>query len=376
MRIHIVTMSIGLGHNEAARMLAKKAVEKGDEVRIYHPLEMYSERLFKRIKQLYKWLITNHPNYWRKMITKNPPFIYDHLSRILQETYQEVMEADIVLSVHPLLSAVGGEIKMRTKSPVPFFHVATDFWQSPLIQHHAITARFVPTNHALSSYDENERMYITGLPIEMNQKTLSKKECCLKYGWDYQKPIIVISGGGEKMFPFQEVKTVLSKLSTPTTMLLIGAAKRYVEKEVNMGHDMYMYPFMKEFKEVLKVADVLISKAGGMTAAEAIAAQVPTIFYKPLPGHEEGNAELLCQERIAYWAKNIEEVASWTERLLQHEKERQQLKHRMKGFIPLTGTERIIALSKCYASTAMFQPQIDGPRRNSNTKKEKEWSIS
>lgn len=376
MRIHIVSMSIGNGHNEAARVLAKHAVKEGDDVRIYHPLEMYSERLFKQLKRMYKWMVLYHPAYWRKLIKKKHPFLYDYFPFLLRSTYEQVMDADMILSVHPLLSAIGGEIKSITNASVPLFHVATDFWQSPLLHHPAINVRFVPNDHAMSFFHKQARIYSTGMPIDMKEKPLSKKEYCFKYGWNPSKPIVIVSGGGEKMFPFQEVERVLATLSIPSTVLFIGAVRRKMEKRTRKGHDMYLYPFMKEFKEFLKIADVLISKAGGMTAAEAIAAEIPTIFYKPLPGHEEGNAQLLRQKKIAYWAKNVNELYYWTERLLHHPSERMKLKKRMKVFIPSHGAERIIALSKYDASLAMFHPQISRPKTDSDKKNYQQGPIS
>jgi len=53
---------------------------------------------------------------------------------------------------------------------------------------------------------------------------------------------------------------------------------------------------------------VLVSKAGGATVQEAIAAACPMIINQVVPGQEEGNAQLITQTNSGTVALNTDEV--------------------------------------------------------------------
>ena len=68
---------------------------------------------------------------------------------------------------------------------------------------------------------------------------------------------------------------------------------------------------------MLAGADMIITKAGGLTCAEVLASGLELLLYKPLPGQEQGNANFLqayygasvCQSLAALVAA-VERVAN------------------------------------------------------------------
>ena len=52
---------------------------------------------------------------------------------------------------------------------------------------------------------------------------------------------------------------------------------------------------------MLAGADMIITKAGGLTCAEVLASGLELVLYKPLPGQEQGNASFLQ----AHYAANV-----------------------------------------------------------------------
>jgi processive 1,2-diacylglycerol beta-glucosyltransferase len=55
---------------------------------------------------------------------------------------------------------------------------------------------------------------------------------------------------------------------------------------------------------------VLVSKAGGATVQEAIAAACPMIINQIVPGQEEGNAQLITQTKSGTVAPGNDEVVA------------------------------------------------------------------
>ncbi len=50
--------------------------------------------------------------------------------------------------------------------------------------------------------------------------------------------------------------------------------------------------------------DVVVQNAGGFTSQQAIAAGVPLLSYRCLPGHGETNAAALEQAGLAHWVRD------------------------------------------------------------------------
>jgi len=70
---------------------------------------------------------------------------------------------------------------------------------------------------------------------------------------------------------------------------------------------------------LMKMADLLITKAGGITISEALACGLPMVIYKPTPGQEEVNANYLWRHRAAIIAKTEHRVRTATHRMVRDE---------------------------------------------------------
>ena len=61
----------------------------------------------------------------------------------------------------------------------------------------------------------------------------------------------------------------------------------------------------------MSIADLVVTKPGGLTTSESLASHLPMIIINPIPGQEEENAEFLESKGIAIWIKksdNAEEI--------------------------------------------------------------------
>jgi processive 1,2-diacylglycerol beta-glucosyltransferase len=74
-----------------------------------------------------------------------------------------------------------------------------------------------------------------------------------------------------------------------------------------------------EIPRLLLTHHVVVSKAGGATTQEAIAAQCPMIVNQIVPGQEEGNYELLRRHGIGALAETPDAVVAALERAFAHD---------------------------------------------------------
>jgi UDP-N-acetylglucosamine:LPS N-acetylglucosamine transferase len=69
--------------------------------------------------------------------------------------------------------------------------------------------------------------------------------------------------------------------------------------------------FVEDVASLMRSADVLITKAGGLTLAEAFCCHVPVVVHDVVPGQESGNLEyMLGRGAVAYVRSPLELVAT------------------------------------------------------------------
>jgi processive 1,2-diacylglycerol beta-glucosyltransferase len=74
--------------------------------------------------------------------------------------------------------------------------------------------------------------------------------------------------------------------------------------------------FADNVDELMAAADLLISKPGGMTAAEALARGLPLVIFRPIPGQEEANTGFLTAGGAARRAETTDALAATVRALL------------------------------------------------------------
>ncbi|MBF0386037.1 MAG: galactosyldiacylglycerol synthase, partial [Candidatus Omnitrophica bacterium] len=60
-----------------------------------------------------------------------------------------------------------------------------------------------------------------------------------------------------------------------------------------------IFEYAKNVSELMEVADLIITKPGGMTTSESLAKGLPMVIVNPLPGQEMRNTDFLIQKGIA-----------------------------------------------------------------------------
>ena len=72
----------------------------------------------------------------------------------------------------------------------------------------------------------------------------------------------------------------------------------------------FIYGFTRDLPDFMRAADVLVTKAGPGTIAEALAAHLPLILYARLPGQEDGNVAFVRYTNTGVWAPTPQRVVS------------------------------------------------------------------
>ncbi len=91
-------------------------------------------------------------------------------------------------------------------------------------------------------------------------------------------------------------------------------------------HDLVrVFGYTKEMHKMMRAADVLVGKAGGLTVSEALSVGLPLIIYNPVPGQELYNVDFLVNYGAGLLARDEPDVVGKVRFLASHPERLQQV---------------------------------------------------
>ncbi len=159
-----------------------------------------------------------------------------------------------------------------------------------------------------------ERVTVSGIPVDpafgrQKDKTSLRR----KLGLPLDRPVILVTAGALGVNPAEQVVKSLRQLPHRAQVVVICGkrpeAKERVEQELSRGNggkvDFKVMGYVDDIPGWMGAADLLISKPGGMTSAEAMASSLPMVIYAPIPGQEERNSDQLLEKGAAIKCNEI-----------------------------------------------------------------------
>ncbi len=133
--------------------------------------------------------------------------------------------------------------------------------------------------------------------------------------------VVLLMGGGLGIAPIERMLDALNTVAIPLAAVVIGGRNARIERRLSRAAEGVNYPvrglrFVDNVFDYMHAADVLVTKPGGLTSAEALVAQVPMVLCKPLPGQEERNARFLVEGGAAIRTRRVDELPGAIETVL------------------------------------------------------------
>jgi 1,2-diacylglycerol 3-beta-galactosyltransferase len=310
----------GGGHRAAAESIIEALeLEFGDAIttEMVDFLKDYAPAPYNRLPEHYPDLV-RVPELWgvgfyisdgrsqARIVTSTFwPYVRRAARRLVKEH-----PSDLLVSVHPLgtsffLKALGSDRQ-------PFITVVTD-----MVSTHALwydqraDLTLVPTDMALQRALEYQmspgKVQVVGQPVSqrVSQVGLGKKELRRKLGWAIRKSTILLVGGGEGMGPLMETALAIDESGLDVTLVIIAGRNSKLKTELESrkwDNQVHVYGFTSDMPDLMRASDILVSKAGPGTIAEALIASLPIILYSKLPGQEDGNVRFVEAVGAGVWA--------------------------------------------------------------------------
>ncbi len=232
--------------------------------------------------------------------------------------------ADLLVSVHPVANSFA--LKALGKNRPPFVTVVTD-----MVSTHALwfdkraDLILVPTRMARESALQNnmspEKVRVAGQPISLRHCETGCDKASLreKYKWQADKFTVLLVGGGEGMGPLAETAHAIDESGLDISLVIVTGRNSKLRKELeefNWENPTYIYGFVHDMPDFMRASDVIVTKAGPGTIAEALVAGLPIILYAKLPGQEDGNVTYVENRAVGVWAPDPLKVVQTLTRLV------------------------------------------------------------
>lgn len=160
-----------------------------------------------------------------------------------------------------------------------------------------------------------ERLEVIGMPARrrfVEAQQLSRPAARARLGLPPDQPIVLLVGGGEGMGPLAPVVEALARRGPDARLIAIAGHNRALYAQLSaleLPAPVQVEGFVANMELWLRAADILVTKAGPNTLAEAFIAGLPLVLYAALPGQEAGNAAYVEAHGAGIWAPRPDKAA-------------------------------------------------------------------
>jgi processive 1,2-diacylglycerol beta-glucosyltransferase len=234
---------------------------------------------------------------------------------------------DAVVCTHAFPCGAMAEYKSLFSDAPPVVAIVTDFAVHGFWIHEKIDRYVVATESMrgalMSRRVPAEAICVSGIPVRPEFAPSAEARETLRERLDLPRDryVVLLMGGGLGMAPVERLVNALKSVRAPLAAVVVAGRNARIGRRLAETAETVDYPvralrFVDNVYDYMHAADVLVTKPGGLTTAEALVAQIPMVLCKPLPGQEERNARVLVDAGAAVRTREVDELAPIVEALL------------------------------------------------------------
>ncbi len=219
---------------------------------------------------------------------------------------------------------------------IPLIGVLTDYAPHSYWIYNNVDYYIVPSEATGKKLTDNgidpRKIKDYGIPIDPKFcKGLDRNKICAKFSLDPDVPSVLIMGGTQGLGPIKEMVRLLDRSYLNLQMIVVAGTNKklynWLERR-QFRKKMVKLSYADNIDELMQISEVIITKPGGITTAEALAKGIPMLIVNPLPGQEAMNTKLLLDEGVAVKAEEPMDVLIILEELLYNEDKLKNMSHR------------------------------------------------
>ena len=236
-----------------------------------------------------------------------------NLGRLLKLLQSEPWE--IIVNTHFLPAELIAGLRRTGRLETPHMTVTTDF------ETHRLWVN-QPCDHYFSATDEGKAylvhwgvpaadVSVTGIPIHpVFRQPKQRAECLARQNLVGDRPIVLQLAGGFGVGPVERIHAELLRIEKPLEIVVVAGRNAELKQQLEdmpapQRHRRVVVGFTDQIDELMAVADLILSKPGGLTTSEILARGAALAIINPIPGQESRNSDFLLENGAAIKINNI-----------------------------------------------------------------------
>jgi processive 1,2-diacylglycerol beta-glucosyltransferase len=328
-RVVILTASYGEGHNRVAEALAREFCRAGASPLVVEHFRALVHPWFDTLTQgLYRAVLRRAPALWRlaywwgDQLRGDSPLLLgaNRLGAARLAHLLDTVAADHVVSVHPTPAAALSFLARRGRRIPSHTAVLTDFvahgqWLSSHVDRYCAPAEAVAEGLVRRGAPA-KRVAVTGIPIDSEfAQSRDRPAVRRALGWSAREPLVlVMAGSAGSLGRLEEATQVIAALEPRCQGLAVAGRdealrRRLATRTKAAGERLRVVGYADNVRDLMAAADAIVTKAGAVTLAEALAAELPVICFGSLAGHEARNERFVVGAGAALAAPSSGDLA-------------------------------------------------------------------
>lgn len=321
-RVLFLSANMGTGHSAAAEATLRALRERHPEIeaQVVNSIQYASQRIGKMVEGGYLHLLKAFPALYGLLYeSKERPSSITGLRRFLTRIFAtpfrtliDTWKPDVIVCTHAFPAGVISSIRDRFDMGVPSVGVVTDFVVHPSWVHKNMDAYTVANDdlerQLVARGVDSARVRVTGIPIDPRFGQPSEPQALrARLALNAGLPVVLVMGGGLGMGPVERILKLVRRIERSMHMVVLTGhnerlRERLEEERVRLrDHSvrLQVFGYIDNVYDYMAAADLLVTKPGGLTSAEALASGLPMVIVHPLPGQEMRNSKYLLNKRVA-----------------------------------------------------------------------------
>jgi processive 1,2-diacylglycerol beta-glucosyltransferase len=296
-RVAILHATAGSGHKRAAQAIANAlSAARSDAVVREVDTLVFASRLYRSTYAAsYNAMAARAPRLWGALyhswssapVNRSTAPVRLALDRLNLRRLSRVVEReapDAVVCTHFLPVEALSHIRGRGKLRVPLYCVITDFGAHPFWAFPHVDRYFVATDETARELAGHgvprQRIEVTGIPVDPTfGSPIGRDEARRRVGLDAREPAVLVMGGGSGVGPLVALAERLAALALRPRVIVVCGTNESLRAEID-----------------------------ALPGARAGRIRTPLVIFRPTPGQEVRNAQVLEAGGAAMHADSIGEV--------------------------------------------------------------------
>lgn len=269
---------------------------------------------------------------------------------------------DVVIHTHFLPAEILASLRQQNKVSVPHTMVITDYETHRMWIHQPCEHFFTATEEAaryLQCFDvPRHAVSATGIPIHpVFSVPKDRNDCLRRHNLGGDRPILLVLTGGYGVGPIADLYKAVLDVEIPMEVIFVAGRNTQAKAQLEtltppLHHRVHILGYTKEIDELMAVADLVVSKPGGLTTAESLARGVPLAIVSPVPGQEERNSDYLLENGAAIKINHLPTLAYKVGGVLNDPERLAELKRRARQLARPRAAFDVVARSLAFIQPA------------------------